>query len=197
MAREVSGPLGEVLARAFGREVTARSDVAGQLGIVALRLSKPPGEVVVTPAFKSGDKSVSLAEGARLVFDDSNWNKPALACFNSIPSSDRTTAVFEVRSGNIPLSWTITFRAGRLVSALRAWHKFILPHPASEISPATRTKSSRSSKEFFKTFGAFFRKPAHRAILLLFLLLYRFGEAQLVKMVAPFLLDAARSADWG
>lgn len=44
-------------------------------------------------------------------------------------------------------------------------------------------------KEFFKTFGAFFRKPRILA-LLPFLLLYRFGEAQLVKMVAPFLLDA-------
>src|SRR6185436_6044406 len=43
-------------------------------------------------------------------------------------------------------------------------------------------------KEFFLTFGSFFTKPKI-GFLLLFLLLYRFGEAQLVKMVAPFLLD--------
>src|SRR5947199_4493870 len=43
-------------------------------------------------------------------------------------------------------------------------------------------------REFFSTFGAFFRKE-RIAILLLFLLFYRFAEAQLVKLVTPFLLD--------
>ena len=43
-------------------------------------------------------------------------------------------------------------------------------------------------KEFLRTFDAFFRKD-RIGVLLLFLLFYRFAEAQLVKMVAPFLLD--------
>jgi PAT family beta-lactamase induction signal transducer AmpG len=42
--------------------------------------------------------------------------------------------------------------------------------------------------EFFKVFGRFFRKPDILAVLA-FLLFYRFGEAQLVKLVTPFLLD--------
>src|SRR5204862_994008 len=37
-------------------------------------------------------------------------------------------------------------------------------------------------------FGSFFRRP-RILVLLLFLLLYGLGEAQLVKMVSPFLLD--------
>ena len=40
-----------------------------------------------------------------------------------------------------------------------------------------------------RTFVLFFRRP-HIATILWFLLLYRFAEAQLVKIAAPFLLDA-------
>jgi len=43
-------------------------------------------------------------------------------------------------------------------------------------------------REFLATFGSFFRR-AENPHVLGFLLLYRFGEAQLVKMVSPFLLD--------
>ena len=42
--------------------------------------------------------------------------------------------------------------------------------------------------EFLETFGTFFQKPKI-VVLLLFLLLYRLGEAQLVKMAQFFLLD--------
>jgi PAT family beta-lactamase induction signal transducer AmpG len=45
------------------------------------------------------------------------------------------------------------------------------------------------TREFLATFASFFRKP-RIAPLLGFLLLYRLGEAQLVKLVSPFLLDA-------
>jgi PAT family beta-lactamase induction signal transducer AmpG len=67
------------------------------------------------------------------------------------------------------------------------YHWFILPRPLAD-----QSKESASAKkflaEFFKTFGAFFHKPKIVA-LLLFLLLYRLGEAQLAKMAQPFLLD--------
>ena len=46
----------------------------------------------------------------------------------------------------------------------------------------------RFLKEFLATFGSFFRKPKI-GLLLLFLLFYRFGEAQLSKMTQLFLLD--------
>jgi len=189
--RAVSAPLGKFLRRRFGPDQRARTDSAGNIGIVPLRLSKPPGrEIAVTPAFKSGDKSVSLAEGARLVFDDSNWNKPALVVLQVDPKlKTETRAVFEVRSGNIPLSWTVTF--GVLLAlfvAFGVYHQFILPRPERDL-PGDAQNIANFIKEFFKTFGAFFAKQ-RIGVLLLFLLLYRFGEAQLVKMVAPFLLDA-------
>lgn len=189
--RNVSGPLESFLRRHFGPEIKGKSDIAGNVGIFALSLSRPPGkEIVVTPAFKSGDKSVSLAEGSRLVFDDENWNRPALAVIQLDPKlKSETTARFEIRSGNIPLSWTITFAVlVGLFLCFGIYHKFILPYPVSD-QPGSTTTVVHFIKEFFLTFASFFTKP-RIGVLLLFLLLYRFGEAQLVKMVAPFLLDA-------
>ena len=141
------------------------------------------------PAFKSGDKSVSLAEGGRLVFDDSNWNKFAIVAIQLDPKlKHATSATFEIRSGNIPLSWTITFfTLVGLFILFGVWHRFILPHPASD-KPGDAHSIVTFIREFFKTFGSFFVKE-RIGILLLFLVLYRFGESQLVKMVVPFLLD--------
>ncbi len=190
-SRRVGAPLENFLRPHFGRDAAAESDLAGNLGVVTLRLTQPPGrEIVVTPAFVSGDKSVSLAEGARLVFDDTNWNRPALAVIQLDPKLKAATrAVFEVRSGNIPLSWTVTFLVLLGLFALFGfWHKFILPQPAGD-QPGNAQDIPAFIKEFFKTFGAFFAKPRILA-LLLFLVLYRFGEAQLMKLVTPFLLDA-------
>ena len=189
--RSVSSPLEHFLRQHHGRDTAAKSDAAGNIGIVSLRLTEPPGrEIVVTPAFGSGDKSVSLAEGSRLVFDDTNWDKPALAVIQLDPRlKTGTSATFEIRSGNIPLSWSVTFfvLVGLFV-LFGLWHKFILPYPVND-KPGDTQNIPAFIKEFFKTFGAFFRKPKI-IVLLLFLLLYRFGEAQLMKMVTPFLLDA-------
>ena len=189
-AQNISGPLEEYLRTHFARQTAAKSDVAGNIAIVALRLTKPPGkEIVVTPAFAAGDKSVSLAEGTRLVFDDSNWNVPALAVLQLDPKlKSATSAVFAVRSGNIPLSWTVTFFVlVGLFALFGLWHKFILPRPTGD-QPGDAYNIPGFIKEFFKTFGSFFRKPKI-AFRLLVLLLYRFGEAQWVKMVTPYLLD--------
>lgn len=190
-ARKVSAPLGMFLRDKFGPDRKTRADVAGNVAVVALQLSQAPGrEIVVTPAFKSGDKSVSLAEGGRLVFDDSNWNQPALAVIQLDPKlRTEASAVFELRSGNIPLSWTITFfTLVGLFVVFSLYHRLVLPYPASD-QPGDAHNIMGFIREFFKTFGAFFAKE-RIGILLLFLLLYRFGEAQLVKMVVPFLLDA-------
>ena len=189
--RSISKPLENFLRRHFGPEEKAKSDVAGNIGIVAIQLSQPPGkEIIVTPAFKSGDKSISLAEGTRLVFDDSNWNKTALAVVQLDPKlKTATSATFEIRSGNIALSWTVTFLVVTgLMAGFGLWHKFILPRPVKDISGDAQNIAA-FIKEFFKTFGAFFAKE-RIGILISFLLLYRFGESQLMKMVVPFLLDA-------
>jgi PAT family beta-lactamase induction signal transducer AmpG len=188
--RHVSAPLAEWLRRHFGRQTAEKGEMTGNVGVLQLRLSAPPGrEVVVTPAFRSGDKSISLAEGTRLVFDDTNWNRPAVVAFQFDPKlRTETVARFEVRSGNIPLSWTITFfTLVGVFFAFGLWHKFILPRPAGD-QPGNAAGVAAFLREFFKTFGSFFAKE-RIAVLLLFLLLYRFAEAQLVKMVVPFLLD--------
>ena len=57
------------------------------------------------------------------------------------------------------------------------YHGFILPRPPAD-RPGGSGASETNSPDFFKTFGTFFQKPKI-AVLLLFLLLYRLGEAQL------------------
>jgi PAT family beta-lactamase induction signal transducer AmpG len=95
----------------------------------------------------------------------------------------------EVSSGgNIPYAWSITFAvlAGAFLLFF-AYHKLMLPYPVAD--KPTLSDSSRSvMREFIQTFVLFFKKKEIVSILF-FLLFYRFAEAQLVKLVPPFLLD--------
>jgi PAT family beta-lactamase induction signal transducer AmpG len=187
--QSVSQPLRKFLVEHFGATKT-KSDVAGNIGLVELQLSqKPAKETVLTLGLKSGDKSIGLIEGARLVFNEQNWNQPATAVFQLDPKlRQAAVAVYEIRSGNIALSWSLTFfLLAAMFLGFGLWHKFILPRPERD-QPGAAGSSGRFTKEFFLTFGSYFRKPQILAMLL-FLLLYRFGEAQLMKMVVPFLLD--------
>jgi MFS transporter, PAT family, beta-lactamase induction signal transducer AmpG len=90
--------------------------------------------------------------------------------------------------GTIPLAWSVTFGVLAGVFLLFfIYHKFRLPYPVSD--RATLGDASQSAlQEFFRTFALFFKKKNIIPILA-FLLLYRFAEAQLVKLVSPFLLD--------
>ncbi|MDR2388702.1 MAG: MFS transporter [Tannerellaceae bacterium] len=95
----------------------------------------------------------------------------------------------ETRTGRIPYAWSIVFLilSGVFVAAC-AWHRFILPLPLEDrqrsgVTPATILR------EFIKAFADFFRKKGIVAALL-FMLTYRLGESQLVKLASPFLLDA-------
>jgi PAT family beta-lactamase induction signal transducer AmpG len=188
--KNISGPLGESLRKRFGPENKTKGDTAGNPGVTYLRLSKRPGnEIVVSVALASGDKSISLIEGSRLVFDDDNWNKPAAIVFQLDPKlRTQTSAFYEVRSGNIALSWLVAFGVlAGLFFFFGIYHKFMLPLPASD-RPGAAFSLITFLKEFFATFGAFFRKQ-RIGVLLVFLLFYRFAEAQLVKLVTPFLLD--------
>jgi MFS transporter, PAT family, beta-lactamase induction signal transducer AmpG len=93
------------------------------------------------------------------------------------------------RTGNTVLAWTLTFGTlGGLMACFGIYHGFILPKPATDQARSTRN-ARQFLNEFFLTFASFFRKPGISG-LICFLLFYRFAEAQLVKMVAPFLLDA-------
>ncbi len=89
----------------------------------------------------------------------------------------------------IILAWTITFyvMAGLFVLFF-AWHRFVLPRPADDI-PKIQNTYAGIVRDFLSTFVVFFKRPKI-GLILAFLLLFRFAEAQLAKMAAPFLLDA-------
>jgi PAT family beta-lactamase induction signal transducer AmpG len=65
------------------------------------------------------------------------------------------------------------------------WHQFILPRPVEDHAVK---HSGNPFADFFATFGAFFAK---RDIWLIlgFILTFRLGESQLLKLVLPFLRD--------
>lgn len=67
------------------------------------------------------------------------------------------------------------------------YHRFILPYPVED-KPAHQSNQKNLFKEFVGTFVSFFKKK-NIGIAITFLLIYRFGEAQLIKLASPFLLD--------
>ncbi|RPI06152.1 MAG: MFS transporter [Ignavibacteriae bacterium] len=96
----------------------------------------------------------------------------------------------------IPHAWAITFFViAAMFALLCLYHRFILPYPASDKS-TLQDQSGGLLPEFFKTFVLFFKRKDILAILL-FLFFYRFAEAQLVKLVSPFLLDPRESGGLG
>jgi PAT family beta-lactamase induction signal transducer AmpG len=98
------------------------------------------------------------------------------------------------QSGSVTLAWSIVFGSlAAFFAVVATYHAFALPRPAID-RPAPR--SSTFWRDFAAVFAAFFRKPGIGRILA-FLLLYRFAEAQLLKLVLPFLLDPASAGGLG
>lgn len=173
-------------------EVELDTEYTGNIGVVYFHLSGPPGqdeEVVMNFGRVRGDNSITLEEGSYFRFTEENWDVPGMAVIQIDDQLDfASSANFQVRSGNIPLAWSITFffLAGMFV-VLFVYHRFMLPYPTTD-KPATRDPEKGIFGEFIQTFILFFRKDRIVAILA-FLLLYRFAEAQVVRLASPFLLD--------
>ena len=86
-------------------------------------------------------------------------------------------------------AWSLAFiGAAAVFLALFIYHFFVLPRPAIDKN-ASWDKSKNFLREYFRILTLFFRRK-DILIIICFFLFYRFAEAQLVKMVAPFLLDA-------
>ena len=102
----------------------------------------------------------------------------------------------ETSTGNIPYAWSLTFMvlAGIFI-ALWAYHYFILPRPDSDRA-SCEVSTNTLMKEFIGTFVSFFKKK-QAGIAILFMLLYRFPEAQLAKMGIPFLVDPINEGGLG
>ena len=163
----------------------------GNIGVGYFTLTKPPKgyeKIIVSLDRESGDKSISLLEGGRYTFTKDNWDKPAYFIVQLDQKLKyESSAVFQAHAGNIPLAWSITFFAiAGLFIVFFMYHKLVLPVPALD-KPAL-LDSSKIYKEFIRTFVLFFKKE-NIALTIAFLLIYRFGEAQLIKLASPFLLD--------
>ncbi len=89
---------------------------------------------------------------------------------------------------SIPMAWTTVFAIlSVFFLASSIYHSIVLPRPKSD-RPVGRSGTGAIWEDFIATFKSFFRKK-HIGTALLFMLLYRLPEAQLVKLISPFLLD--------
>jgi MFS transporter, PAT family, beta-lactamase induction signal transducer AmpG len=169
-------------------------DRVGDIAIIMLRLAKPVAngeQQIVQFGRTAGDSNFDVVEGERFVVNDANSNYPFAALIQVDPKLDHVSeATFQVRSGNLRLAWSVTFFvvAGGFL-AFGIYHLLVLPRPAADNSEPPQNETVTGLMGFFVPFVDFFRKPGIIPILA-FLLLYRFPEAQLVKLSTPFLLDS-------
>ena len=98
------------------------------------------------------------------------------------------------RLGSPAAAWAWVFgMMAAFFAALAGWHAWALPRPAAD-RPVPRGPAFWV--DFGGAFAAFFRQPGIARILA-FLLLYRFAEAQLLKLVTPFMLDPTSAGGLG
>jgi MFS transporter, PAT family, beta-lactamase induction signal transducer AmpG len=100
----------------------------------------------------------------------------------------------ELATGNISLSWTLVMAAaGGIFLVVAAYHYGVLPFPASDVR---RTTAGAEQHSFREVFAAYFKQD-RIGVLIAFILCYRLGEAMLLKLVSPFLLDPQEAGGLG
>ena len=98
------------------------------------------------------------------------------------------------RTGQVVTAWVAVFSLlAAVFVAAAVYHLWALPRPAGD---RAAPRSQTFWADFAAVFVAFFRQPGIGSILA-FLLLYRFAEAQLLKLVTPFLLDPRAAGGLG
>jgi PAT family beta-lactamase induction signal transducer AmpG len=188
-------PLEDLIRRLFGPRKPAAgksTDRAGDVAAVMMRLTNPVprGEQqIVQFGRQEGDASFQVVEGERFVVTETNWLHPFAAVVQVDAKLDGPSqATFAVRAGNLRVAWTATFFiVAAAFVAFCVFHFVVLPRPPADVVTAVES-SGNWLTGFLIPFVDFFRKPRIIAVLA-FLLLYRFPEAQLVKLATPFLLD--------
>ncbi len=88
--------------------------------------------------------------------------------------------------GDNSRAWSVTLTATAGLMLLMTLSNYFATPAYETVQPANRNRS------FWAIFWSFFEKP-HIGWALAFILTYRLGESQLVKMAAPFLLDDPES----
>jgi PAT family beta-lactamase induction signal transducer AmpG len=189
----VAEPLKQQLKNTFQKSTIDKNiTTTGNIGYTYFYLSKKPEaneKVILNFSHLSGDKSLSLPKSYRYEFTSENWNIPAFAAFQVDPKLEKkASAIFKGVSGNITLAWTIVFIViAVLFFMFFFYHRLVLPKPINDKS--NNEQDGNFLKEFLITFISFFKKK-NIGVMLTFLLVYRLGESQLVKLASPFLLDA-------
>lgn len=182
------------LATTFPDKFKGSDAVGSNFVVVAVCLNKKPEagtEYILNVSNDKGSNDIK-AVNERFVFNESNWDKPAYVQFvvdNKIKENASTT--FVGTSGNIPLAWAIVFAALSVFFFLIVlYHTWAMPKPATDDN-----KEKQTPKEiihgFVDSFKTFFTKfPLWQTVAaIVFMLFYRFPEAQLTKIIMPFLVD--------
>ncbi len=186
----------EWVKKTFGEEREPYTTRNNNFAIVGVRLNQKPAageEIILNVTHKAGDQSIKLEQNAlstRFVFNENNWDKPAWLYYEvDHKLTSPAEARFEGASGNIPLAWLVVFAVlSAFFFIVAVYHSWALPRPASDGHNEAGTTASSIMREFFDTFKTFFQKP-QVWVAIAFMLLYRLPEAQLVKLINPFLLD--------
>ncbi len=204
-------PLWSPLVDLFGRKrqwiVVLQCAVAVSLAMVALTLPMP-GFLRLTlamfwlMAFASATHDIAADGFYMLALPEASRQ----AAFVGVRSLFYRMAMLGGQGGMVWLAGWLHQRHGSFVTAwvgvmgvmaaffalMALWHAWVLPLPAADVPAQRVAKVSPLSPEFVAefaaVFAAFFRHPQIGRVLA-FLLLYRFAEAQLLKLVVPFLLD--------
>lgn len=168
-------------------------EFTGNIGTVWLHLSKPPEgdkEYIVNLNMVKGCEGMKLIEGKTFRFNANNWNRPAIAVVQLDQSiTNIKEATFKAEANRIPLVWMITFgTVAGLFILLAIYHKFYLPDPITD-TPRKLFEGTSFIRNYFKSIFRFFEKR-RIGLAILFLLFYRFSEAQLIKITPLFLMDS-------
>ncbi|MBR2085322.1 MAG: MFS transporter [Muribaculaceae bacterium] len=167
---------------------------SNNFAVVAVRLNKKPDagkEYVLNLANDKGSTDIKASQ-SRIVFNENNWNKLAYIYFtvdNKVKKD--ISSSFLGTSGNIPMAWAIVFVVLSVFFLIVViYHTWALPRPAVDSNQEKKT-SSEIVRGFLDTFRTFFTKfPVWQTVAaILFMLFYRFPEAQLTKIIMPFLVD--------
>lgn len=95
--------------------------------------------------------------------------------------------MLESASNDIAWSWsTMLAVSGLIFASVFAYHKFMLPFPAADSGRAVKGTGGEAS--FREVIRSYFGQDKI-GVMLAFILFYRLGEAMLLKLVTPFLLD--------
>ena len=103
--------------------------------------------------------------------------------------------MLETSSNDIGWSWsTVMMASGVIFASAALYHKIILPFPTTDSS---RTRHERNNEASFAEVIRSYFGQDKIGVMLSFILLYRLGEAMLLKLVSPFLLDQASAGGLG